>query len=77
MAQLAHPMTPRPLQCFELANLVAEVSHDLRGCHPNDALGVAQWIATNALRCWSPEDRIPLAAEWTDHVLATVRESLD
>jgi hypothetical protein len=70
-------VTPRPLQCFEFANLVAEVSHDLRGCHPNDALGVAQWIATNALRCWAPEDRIPLAGEWCDHVLSTVRESLD
>ena len=70
-------MTPRPLETFQLANLVAEVSHDLRGCHPNDALGVAQWIAVNAIRCWSPEDRVPLAAEWTDHILATVRESLD
>ena len=70
-------MTPQRLACFELANLVAEVSHDLRGCHPNDALGVAQWIAVNAIRCWSPEDRIPLASEWTDTLLATVRESLD
>ena len=70
-------MTPRPLETFQLANLVAEVSHDLRGCHPNDALGVAQWIATNAIRCWAPEERISIAASWTDHVLATVRQSLD
>ena len=70
-------MTPRPLETFQLANLVAEVSHDLRGCHPNDALGVAQCIATNACLCWPPEHRIPLATAWTDTLLATVRESLD
>ena len=63
-------MTPRPLQCFELANLVAEVSHDLRGCHPNDALGVAQWIAINAIRCWPP--RTASRCAWTH--FATVRD---
>ena len=55
-------MTPRPLETFQLANLVAEVSHDLRGCHPNDALGVAQWIATNAIRCWPPRTASPSPA---------------
>ena len=70
-------MTPRPLETFQLANLVAEVSHDLRGCHPNDALGVAQWIAVNAIRCWPLDHRIPLATAWTDTLLTTVRESLD
>jgi len=38
---------------------------------------LAGFLATNALRCWGKEDRVGIAAEWTDHVLSTVRESLD
>ena len=70
-------MTPRPLRCFELAKMMANVGRDLSGQHPHDVLVLAGFLATNAIRCWAPEDRIGIAAEWTDHVLSTVRESLD
>jgi len=70
-------MTPQPLQCHQLAALMATVGRDLAGQHPHDILTLAGFLATNAIRCWGKEDRIPIAAEWTDHVLSTVRESLD
>lgn len=70
-------MTPRELQCHELAAMMASVGRDLSGQHPLDVLTLAGFLATNAIRCWNPEDRIPIAAEWTDTLLATVRESLD
>jgi hypothetical protein len=57
--------------------MMATLGRRLYDQHPHDVLVLAGFLATNALRCWSPEDRIPLAAEWTEHVLATVRESLD
>lgn len=70
-------MTPHPLRDFQLANLMAEIGRDLSGRHPHDVLTLAGFLATNAIRCWAPEDRIPIAAEWTDNVLSTLRESLD
>jgi hypothetical protein len=70
-------VTPQQLAQHELANLMAQVGENLLECHPHDVLVLAGFLATNALRCWTPEDRIPIAGEWTDHVLATVRESLD
>jgi hypothetical protein len=70
-------VTPQPLTQHELADMMATLGRRLYDQHPHDVLTLAGFLATNALRCWSPEDRIPLAAEWTDHVLATVRESLD
>jgi len=70
-------MTPQPLKSFQLANLMAEIGHDLTNRHPHDVLVLAGFLATNAIRCWGKEDRISIAAEWTDHVLSTVRESLD
>lgn len=70
-------MTPRELQSHELANLMAQVGQNLLECHPHDVLTLAGFLATNALRCWSPEERIPIAAAWCDHVLSTVRQSLD
>ena len=70
-------MTPHPLQCHQLADLMASVGRDLAGQHPHDILTLAGFLATNAIRCWGKEDRIPIAAEWCDHVLSTVRESLD
>jgi hypothetical protein len=57
--------------------MMASLGRRLYDQHPHDVLTLAGFLACNALRCWAPEDRIPLAAEWTDHVLATVRESLD
>ena len=70
-------MTPRELQCHELAAMMAQVGENLLECHPHDVLTLAGFLATNAIRCWAPEDRIPIAASWCDHVLATLRESLD
>jgi hypothetical protein len=70
-------VTPQQLAQHELANLMAQVGENLLECHPHDVLTLAGFLATNAIRCWSPEERIPIAAEWCDHVLATVRESLD
>jgi len=70
-------MTPQPLQCHQLAALMATVGRDLAGQHPHDILTLAGFLATNAIRCWGKEDRIPIAAEWCDHVLSAVRESLD
>ena len=70
-------MTPHPLQSFQLAEMMASVGRVLTNRHPHDVLVLAGFLATNAIRCWGKEDRIPIAAEWTDHVLSTVRESLD
>ena len=70
-------MTPQPLAQHELADLMATLGRNLMGQHPHDVLVLAGFLATNALRCWSAEDRIPIAGEWCDHVLTTVRESLD
>ena len=56
---------------------MATLGRRLYDRHPHDVLTLAGFLATNAIRCWSPEDRIPIAGEWCDHVLATVRESLD
>jgi len=69
-------MTPQPLRDFQLADLMASVGRDLSGQHPHDVLVLAGFLATNALRCWGAEERVGIAAEWCDHVLATVRESL-
>jgi len=68
-------MTPQPLRDFQLANLMAEIGRDLSDRHPHDVLTLAGFLATNALRCWGAEERVGIAAEWTEHVLATVRES--
>lgn len=70
-------VTPQPLTQHELADMMATLGRRLYDQHPHDVLTLAGFLACNALRCWGPEDRIPLATEWTDHVLATVRESLD
>jgi hypothetical protein len=77
MAQLAQHMTPQPLAQHELADMMATLGRRLYDQHPHDVLTLAGFLATNALRCWNPKDRIPLAAEWCDNVLATLRESLD
>jgi hypothetical protein len=70
-------MTPQPLRCHQLAAMMAEIGHDLTNRHPHDVLVLAGFLATNAIRCWGKEDRVGIAAEWCDHVLSTVRESLD
>jgi hypothetical protein len=70
-------MTLRELPHHELASLMAQVSRNLTECHPHDVLTLAGFLATNAIRCWAPEERIPIAGAWCDHVLATLRESLD
>ena len=70
-------MTPQLLAQHELADMMATLGRRLYDRHPHDVLTLAGFLATNALRCWNPEDRIPIASEWCDHVLATVRQSLD
>ena len=70
-------MTPQPLRCHQLAAMMAEIGRDLTNRHPHDVLVLAGFLACNAIRCWGKEDRVGIAAEWTDHVLSTVRESLD
>jgi hypothetical protein len=57
--------------------MMATLGRRLYDQHPHDVLTLAGFLATNALRCWEPQDRLEVAAAFCDNVLAALRESLD